>query len=300
MIVRRLDARGRREVERAARAGEPLVLAEGVRAEGREMDELVPFFHEVRDPALARWMAPGAREAWTGADPLVTAIIPASRHRPIGLAALAAQDVPVEVLVLANGVFQEGVRVPWEGHGRTRMRGVERARAPYVLFLVDDALPLGAGFVRTLVEALEAGGFDAVTARQVPWPTSDPVTRARLRAWTPPHPLADPPLDHVAALHRRDLLLREPLPDVPTAEDWAWGRGRRLGYAPGAPVAHAHRRRFGELYRRTRDIHRVRIAAGEAPRVPGVGALVRGLPGVVGRDAPGALGELLGQFVAGR
>jgi hypothetical protein len=272
-------------LERAVRAGEPVHLDYTPEVP----DEIVPLCHAA--PGLERWLPPAARPG----GPAVTAVIPASRHRPIGLAALEAQDVPIELLVLANGAYTEGVRVPWTGHGRTRNVGVALASHPYVLFTVDDALPLGAGFVRTLVEALEAGGYDAVYARQIPWPTSDAVTRARLRRWTPPAGVGEGGLDNVAALYRRSALVADPFDPVDIGEDWLWGRRHRVGYVPAAPVVHAHPRRFLSLFRRTRDLHRVI----DAPRVDAP-TLLRALPSTVGRDFPGALGELLGQFVAGR
>jgi hypothetical protein len=287
------------------RAGEPVGLTSRATASARlPLDELVPLAHAVDDPGLRHWLPPGARP---GRALGVSALIPTQRHRPLALAALEAQDVEVETIVLANGSFTDGVRVPWTGHGGTRNTGVRLARHPYVLFTVDDAVPLGAGFVRTLVEALEAGGHDAVFARQIPWPTTDAVTRARLRAWTPPpgpsglsvaRPLAT--LDNVAALYRRDVLLADPFDAVAIAEDWHWARRHRVGYAPGAAVVHAHPRRFRELFDRTRAIHRELVRAGEPALVPDVATLLRALPGTVGRDTPGALGELLGQWVGGR
>lgn len=293
----RLDRPDPVALEAAVRAHEPVVLGRGARF--AEPDEVVPLCHAVEDPALARWLPPAARP---GSGVRVSVVIPASRHRPIGLGVLEAQDVDVEVLVLANGPWTEGIRVEWRGHGRTRQLGVELARHPYVAFLVDDALPLGAGWLRAMVEALEEGGYDAVFARQVPWPTADPVTRARLRAWTPPgerhHAVARH--DHVAAVYRRATLLADPLPSVAIAEDWHWGRRHRVGYVPTAPVVHSHARRFWPLFTRTRDIHRELVRAGEAATVPSVAALVRALPSVVGPDAPGALGELLGQWAGGR
>lgn len=298
MRLETLDAVGLRRLEAAVRAGEPVTLAAGARGDV-PLDEVVPLCHAVEDPTLRTLLPPAARG---GRRIGVTVVIPTHRSRPLALAALEAQDVDVELLVLANGAYTEGVRVPWEGHGRTRQRGVELARHPYLFFSVDDALPLGAGFLRTLVDALEDGGFDAVTARQLPWPTSPAATRVRLRAWTPPGAGAVPwaELDHVAALHRTELLRADPLDAVPIAEDWHWGRRHRLGYVPGAAVVHAHPRRLREGYRRTRDIHAERIAAGEAPRVPDVATFVRALPSVFGADARGALGELLGQYMAGR
>lgn len=303
MRLDRLDRRGLRALERAVRAGEPVHLATAT-SPRVPLDELVPLCHAVDDPSLARWLPPAARP---GTGLRVSAVIPAARGRPLGLDALAAQDVAVEPVVLVNGPLAAagtvaGVVVPWEGHGRTRMRGVALATAPYVLFTVDDALPLGAGFVRTLVEALETGGFDAVYARQLPWPGADPVTRARLRAWTPPgdRPVPRPGPDHVAALYRRDRLLADPLPDVPIGEDWAWGRGRRVGYVPTAAVVHHHPRRFRPLLARTRALHAALVRAGEPPAVPDLPALLGALPGVLGRDLPGAAGELLGQYLGAR
>ncbi len=304
MLIDRLDRAGLARLEAAVRAGEPVRLGRHALATapaGVFPDEIAPLCHAVDDPAAAPWLPPPARPR---TDLAVSVVIPTHRQRPIGLAALEAQDVETELIVLANGAYTEGVRVPWRGHGPTRNLGVQLARAPYVLLTVDDALPLGAGFVRTLVEALEAGGYDAVTARQVPWPTSDPTTRARLRAWTPPAALPGAPaavtLDNVAALYRRDALLADPFDPVDIAEDWLWARRHRVGYVAAAPVAHAHPRRFAELYARTRAIHRQRVLAGEPPAVAGPAALLRALPGTVGRDLGGALGELLGQWVGGR
>lgn len=297
----RLDRPGLAALERAVRAGRPPRLPAGVPLP-HPPEELVPYFHDVEDEALRPFLAPGARP---GAPlPGVSVVIPASRHAPVGLDALLLQDVEVEPLVLANGGWSGPGAIPvrWEGHGRTRMRGVERASFPYVLFTVDDALPLGAGFLRTLVEALERGGFDAVYARQLPWPTADAVTRARLRTWTPPGAAAVPTtrLDHVCALHRVELLRADPLDDVPIGEDWAWGRRHRVGYVPAAPVAHSHPRRFRALYTRTRALHAVFHEHGEAPRVPDAASLLRALPSTLGPDLRGALGELLGQYAAAR
>jgi len=301
MRIDRLDRAGLAALEAAVRGGEPVRLGRGAvpLRGGPALDELVPLCHAVDDPALARWLPPPATALPALA---VSVVVPTHRAPPLGLAAFAAQDVETEVLVLANGPYTDGIRVPWLGHGATRNTGVRLARHPYVLVTVDDALPLGAAFLRTLVAALEAGGHDAVFARQVPWPTSDPVTRARLRAWTPP-PGAGPALatlDNVAALYRREALLLDPFDDVPTAEDWLWARRHRVGYVPTAVVAHAHPRRFRALYERTRATHAVLRAHGESPRVTGVVDVLSALPSVLGPDAPGALGELLGQWAAGR
>lgn len=303
MLLNRLDDAGLRALEGALRTGDPVQLVG--RPTGRvPLDEILPLCHGTDEPELARLLPPTARG---GASIGVSAVIPTHRHRPIGVDALAGQDVDVQVIVLANGAFADGacensVRVPWEGHGRTRQKGVELALHPYVLFTVDDARVLGAGMVRTMVEALEAGGYDAVVARQIPWPTADSVTRARLRAWTPPgvdHRVSEV-LDNVCSLYRRDALLADPFDDVVIAEDWHWGRRHRVGYVPAAPVLHSHERHLRSLFSRTRDIHRERIRAGLPASVPDVASLLRALPSTLGGDLRGALGELLGQYAATR
>lgn len=316
MRLTSLEAVDLRALDEALRRGEPCELELGTRLPaGVRADQLLPLFDTVvaKNRSLQTSLrellpAPARRSAAR-----VTAVIPTNRGTPIGLSALRAQDCQVDVLVLTNGgVSAEGdrvVSVPWRGHGPTRQEGAAMASGDYVLFTVDDALPRGASCVRTLVEALEEGGYDAVFGRQLPWPTADPITAERLAAWTPVghgHRLVEQH-DHVFALYRRETLLRCPLPEVPIGEDLVWRQGRRIGYVPGAMVVHSHPRSPRALYRRTRDIHRQHIALGEAPRIPTFAALIRALPGTLrpvlragAGELPNQLAELLGQWRATR
>jgi hypothetical protein len=326
MKLQRLDARGRREMEAALRKGEPILLELRTPPPPEvRLDDIVPMCTggvRAWDSALTRslqaFLPPPARPGNTAR---VTAVIPTHRSTPLGLGALRSQDMDVEVLVLLNDGGRwphrrkpdvDGDRVvwvPWEGHGPTRQRGVEMADGEYVLFTVDDALPMGAGFVRTLVEALESDTYDAVFARQIPWPTSDPVTARRLREWTPPghHVRPSRGFDHVAALFRRETLLRFPLPAVHVAEDMHWARSHRIGYVPTAPVVHAHPRRPLPLYRRTVEVHTQLIAAGEKPRIPDASSLVGAIPRMLRpildggpREILNQSAEMLGQWQAAR
>lgn len=320
MIIEGLGPEDRAAMAAALRRGEPVRLElRGAVPRGVRLDEIAPLCYAAtaRDPTdrrvLEAFSAPAARP---GSDARVTVIVPCHRGNPAGVAALMRQDVAVRVIVLSNGPDgpervpgAEVMRVDWEGHGRTRQRAIAAVRDPYVLFTVDDAIPLGAGFLRTLVEALEEGGWDAVTARQVPWPDADRVTAERLRRWTPAghRVVAFPQVDNVASLYRTETLRAAPFPDVVIAEDAWWSEGRRVGYVPHAPVLHSHPREGRGLYRRTRDIHAELVAMGQPPAVPGLPALIAGAPGLVRPSLIGQRGEwrnqiaeLFGQWAGAR
>jgi hypothetical protein len=312
-----LDQRTLVQLEAALRRGESCSLQlRGSLPRHLRAEQVVPWFNRVQaresglTAALEHHLPPvgGPRS-----ELRVTAVIPTNRGTPLGLRALREQDVDIDVLVLVNGdALAQGdqvLRLPWTGHGPVRQAGVREATGEYILFTVDDALPRGKGCVRAMVDALEDGGYDAVFGRQVPWPTSDVVSAERLQDWTPPgqgHWPVDR-LDHVFALFRRQTLLDHPLPAVPIGEDLHWRQGRRVGYVPGATVLHAHVRRPGELYRRTRDLHIQHHLVGDEPTVPTLAALTAALPGVlrpVLRGGPGELAnqlaELFGQYRAAR
>jgi hypothetical protein len=196
------------------------------------------------------------------------------------------------------------LRLPWQGHGPTRQAALAQVDTPYVIFSVDDALPRGRGFVRALLRELHQG-WDAVVARQLPWPDSDGLSRLRLRRWCPPQPGPAAQADHVCTLYPTALLRSHPLPPLPIAEDAGWSVGRAVGRCPGAPLLHAHLRRPTELYTRNRDIHRQLHGLGRSPAVPDLAALVGALPSALReaarwgpRELPCQLAELLGQWRA--
>lgn len=311
MIVRGLTAAERAAMADALRGGEPVRLElSGPVPRGVRLDEIAPLCYAAvaRDPrdqrVLDTFAAPPASPS-APPRPRVTAVIPCNHPRVLGVPALLRQDVPTRVIVLSNGPDgpervpgAEIVRVAWQGHGPTRRSALRYVTDPFVLFTVDDAIPLGAGFLRTLVEALESGPWDAVVARQVPWPDADRVTAERVRRWTPAgHRVVPfPQADNVATLYRTEALRQHPFPDVPIAEDAAWSKGRRVAYAPHAPVLHSHPRQAGALYRRNRDIHAELVALGHDPTVPGLASVLTALPGVVRPTLVGERGELRNQL----
>lgn len=321
MKIESWSAAERAELSERIRSGAPIHLeiatisSRGKRM-GRNlrMDEIVPLVDTITssDPTFSSrfqdFSAPGAEE---GASGTVTAIIPCSRNAPIGVRALTRQDVKVDVLVLSNGAGPQSVpgarveRVLWEGHGTTRSKAIADVNTDYVFFTVDDAIPLGRGCIRTLIQALESGPWDAVVARQIPWPDSDAVTASRLRRWTPPGHRVVPmeQTDHVATLFRTQTLRKHPIPAVPIAEDAWWSRDRRVAYVPMAPVLHSHSRRPLSLYRRNRDIHAQLVAMGRPASIPTWSALMAAVPGVLrpsvavgGVEWMNQVAELAGQW----
>jgi hypothetical protein len=304
----------RQRMTAALKRGESLHLrlrkpmGRGVRGSRNcRLDEIVPLCAsvelsgEVVGYAGAEWAAPSGVER---GDPSVTVVIPTRGDSSPAVDAFLAQDVNVRVLILSNGNgpdSQKGaevIRVNWRGHGATRQAAIARVNTPFVFFTVDDAIPLGTGFLRTLVSALEGGDWDAVTARQIPWPDADAVTATRLRRWTPPghQVVARSTADHVATLYRTETLRAFPIPSVPIAEDAWWSIGRRIGYVPTAPVLHSHQRSPGALYRRNRDIHAQLRGMGYAPKVPSLSAAFRAMPGVLRPALANGPPELLNQL----
>lgn len=307
--------------------GEPVHLVAQAVPPGLRIDEIAPLLTSVRIPdrrlraAFEARMAPPARRdtappARDGGAAGVTVVIPTHRQVPLGLPAFRAQDVVPRILVLSNGEGAPTVvpgatvlRLPWQGHGATRQAALAHVDTPFVLFTVDDALPLGRGCLRTLVAALQAGSWDAVVARQVPWPDADHVTAERLRRWTPSgeRTIDFPAADNVATLYRTEVLRRFPFPDVPIAEDAWWSRGRRVGYVPFAPFLHSHDRSPAALYRRNREIHEQLARMGQALPVIGLSDVVGALPGTVRpavkggpRELANQVAELLGMWQGAR
>lgn len=320
MELARFDEESLLRLRQALLAGEPVhMVAKGPLPQGLRIDEIAPLLDSVRTHdrrLLAAWEARRAPQARPVDLPAITVVIPTHRRVPVGLKALLAQEPRPRVLVVSNGddgpldaPGAEVLRLPWQGHGATRRAAMAHVDTPLVLFTVDDALPLGRGFLRVLAEALLAGGWDAVVARQLPWPDSDHVTAERIRRWTPSgqRVIEFPQADNVATLYRSEVLRRHPFADVPIAEDAWWSRGRRIAYAPMAPVVHGHPRSPRDLLARERAIHEQLVAMGRPPAVPSLGALVGALPAVVrpsikggGRELANQLAELTGQYLGGR
>ncbi len=151
-------------------------------------------------------------------------------------------------------------------HGATRNRIAARARGEILLFLSQDALPQGKDFLSALTAPFVDPRTAGVSARVLPHPEDDPLTRRTALAqpeagsspesfdldgvaglWTLPEAarLRLLVINDVASAVRADVFRKIPFPDVEFGEDVAWAAraltaGWRLRFAPGAVVHHAH------------------------------------------------------------
>lgn len=171
------------------------------------------------------------------------------------------------------------------GHGSTRNALAARARGTWLVFLSQDASPIGTDFLTRIVAAAQAEDVAGVTARVLPRDSDDALT-ARTVLEAPEG--SDAPderrlrggaesllrmsgkeraeilrFNNVASCIRRSVLAELPFPDVPFGEDVAWAArvlkaGWTLRHEPKAVVAHAHRygpRSAFERYRSDAAFH---------------------------------------------
>jgi rhamnosyltransferase len=158
-------------------------------------------------------------------------------------------------------------------HGATRNLGASLSTGRYVVFLVQDALPVGHHWLATMVDNLDADETVAgVYGRQIPHPDSSPLTRALMGDWPTSSPerreqFAGGPesyaalpaatrrslavFDDVSSCVRRSVWERIPFERTRFGEDLRWGKaaveaGHKLVYEPRSAVLHSHER--GALY----------------------------------------------------
>lgn len=195
----------------------------------------------------------------------VTVIIPTHRQLPVGLHAFQRQSQNIHILLNAaiDIPHLSGVQIrllSWKGHGQTRQDALQYVDTPYVFFSVDDAIPLPGCLDRLIVdmEKKEHTHWDALIARQLPFPTAEQYTKDQLALWTPhaDRSYQVSQCDHVGTLYRTETLRVNPIPNVPIAEDAWWSKGKRIGCVPSACIVHSHTRHTLELMKREYSIHK--------------------------------------------
>ena len=245
--------------------------------------------------------------------PRVSILIPtldAERHLERLLAVLASQELEggLEIravdsqstdgtreLLRAAGAHVTRIERAEFRHGPTRNLLARDAVGEFLLFLSQDALPVGPGFVRALLEPLADPAVAGSSARVLPHPDDDPLTARTVLAAPQadarpslerPHERPSPwevlRFDNVASCIRRRVLEEIPFPDVPFGEDATWAAsalaaGWSLAYAADAVVHHAHRYTPAQAFERYRvDAAFRRNELGHCVR-PTVLSVLRGL-----------------------
>lgn len=203
------------------------------------------------------------------------------------LSALYGQvDVPgMEVIVIDSGSNDGTLAIIGEfpavrlvrirpeefGHGRTRNLGARLARGRYLVFMPQDATPVGEHWLARLMEPFADERVAGVYARQIPRPdarateahflrrtySSDPEVRSLDVDEAPS--LARCFFSTVSGAVRAGMLARHPFrEDIIMSEDQAWAAdvmrlGYRIAYQPAAVVLHSHHYRIGSIFRRNFD-----------------------------------------------
>jgi rhamnosyltransferase len=184
------------------------------------------------------------------------------------------------------------------GHGRTRNLLASRARGDVLLYLSQDAQPVGADWMASLVRPLEDSSVAGSYAQQVARPDADPLIRfflartynsqpARRRV----HNHASVRIDqiffsNVSSAIRREIWQTHPFrDDVIMSEDQYWAydvlrAGYDVVYEPAAKVFHSHNYSLRTLFRRNWDSGAsLRGLIADTP----AGIAARGLAYVVGQ-----------------
>lgn len=157
------------------------------------------------------------------------------------------------------------------GHGRTRNFAAGHARFDRLVFMSQDALPVGTDWLRSLIDGLEQPGIGATYARQVARPGATPLeTFFHLELYPPIsaiyalQPGQPTPLDRIffsnvcSATHRAVWESHPFDEDLIMSEDQAFSKallraGYRILYNAEACVLHSHRYSAWLLLRRNFD-----------------------------------------------
>jgi rhamnosyltransferase len=184
------------------------------------------------------------------------------------------------------------------GHGRTRNLLASLAHGRMLLFLSQDAEPVGADWMRTLLQPLEDSAVAGCYAQQIPRADADPLMHFFLARTYSTRParrrvargesvrIDEIFFSNVSSAIRREVWERYPFrDDVVMSEDQYWAydvlrAGYDVVYHPGAQVYHSHNYSLRTLFRRNWDS----------------GASLRGLIA----DSPGAIARRGLAYVAGQ
>ncbi|MEP7286460.1 MAG: glycosyltransferase [Chloroflexota bacterium] len=202
------------------------------------------------------------------------------------LSALRSQDypAPLEIVAIDSGSTDGSLAllqkydasitaIPNEhfSHGYSRNLGIRKAQYPILVFLSQDALPVGTDWLRKLVETVNEPGVGAAYARQVPHAEATPLeTFFHLELYPPRSMLyrsidsASVPLDriffsNVCSIARREVCLAHLFDEtLIMSEDQAFSKalltaGYNIAYNADVWVIHSHKYDLKTLFRRNFD-----------------------------------------------
>ncbi|MDP6838685.1 MAG: glycosyltransferase [Planctomycetota bacterium] len=218
-------------------------------------------------------------------------------------------DATVELLRAAGARVETIPRARFR-HGLVRNLLAARARGEFLIFLSQDCLPAGEDFIEELLEPFVERRVAGVTARILPHPLDDVLTRRTAlclpEASTRPFPrdLDDVAgiweleaaervnylrFNNVASAVRARVMADLPFPEVPFGEDFAWASrvltaGWRLTTAPASLAYHAHSYGLRPAFERYRLDAAFHVMSHGHRLRPGPWSALRGLCFEVGRD----------------
>jgi rhamnosyltransferase len=164
-------------------------------------------------------------------------------------------------------------RIPPEefGHGRTRNLGARMSRGRYLLYLPQDATPVGAGWLEALLQPFDDPAVAGVYGRQTPRDDASAMEKFfLLNAYTrqgarrtldrrDEATLAQCFFSTVGGAIRASAWKDHPFrDDVIMSEDQAWSKeimlaGHAIAYQPAAEVLHSHQYGIAGIFRRNFD-----------------------------------------------
>ncbi len=176
-------------------------------------------------------------------------------------------------MALLNDYGATVISIPQERftHGYARNLGVQRAQTELLIFLSQDAIPVGKDWLEKMAHLLDDPLLGAAYARQLPRPEATPPemffqselypSQNRRFAWQTgqPMPISALFFSNVCSIARRELCLAYPFrQDLIMSEDQAFAKallmaGYQTLYSADVAVVHSHHYDRKTLFRRNFD-----------------------------------------------
>jgi rhamnosyltransferase len=156
-------------------------------------------------------------------------------------------------------------------HGYARNLGVQHAKTEYIVFMSQDALPVGTDWLKNLVAILDDEKIGAAHIQQKPRPNATPLEsyfhetmypdKSKRFTWVEGKPVTLDSLffSNVCSVTRRSLCLRFPFPEnIIMSEDQAFAKnllqaGYDTYYSGDVAIIHSHHYDLKALFRRHFD-----------------------------------------------